>query len=215
MRYAPFPRDKEALMTTNPAIDRPSDNFPVEPGTMHRILAQNWWTIALRGVLGIVFGIIALAFPLITILSLVLLFSAYSLVDGALLIMAAIRAATKGGRWGFLLLQGITSAAAGVVAFFWPGLTVVAFILVIAVWAIVSGSLMLAAAYRSQAARGRGWIVFGGLVSLAYGVLLILTPLIGAVVLTWWLGAYSLVFGIALVVFAFRLKPSNASEASR
>ena len=167
-------------------------------------LARNWWLIGLRGLLGLVFGVIAFIVPIATILALVLLFSAYMLVDGVFAIFAAIRAAQQREHWGLLALQGIASVAAGVIAFLWPGITVLAFVLLIAAWSIVSGALMLAAAFQTEA--GRWWLIVGGIAALVYGVLMIVAPLIGAIVLTWWLGAYALVFGIALIVLAFKLR---------
>jgi uncharacterized membrane protein HdeD (DUF308 family) len=104
------------------------------------------------------------------------------------------------------VLEGLVNIAAAAVAVSWPGITVVAFVLLIAFWAILTGALELAAAFRLEVDDGRWWLVFGGLVSLVYGALLILAPIIGAVVLTWWLGAYALVFGVSLVVLAFRLR---------
>jgi len=169
-------------------------------------LRQNWWLIALRGLLGVIFGVVALIFPGATLLSFVLLFSAYMLVDGVFAIVAAVRAAREHARWGYLLLQGIASLATATIAFLWPGITVLAFILLIAAWSIVSGCLMLSAAFRIDERHGRWWLAFGGILSLAYGVLLILAPLVGALVLTWWLGAFALIFGVALIILAFRLR---------
>ena len=151
----------------------------------------------------LIFGLIALFMPIATILALVLLFSAYMIVDGAFAIYAAIRAARQRESWGFLAFQGVASVAAGLVAFVWPGITVLAFVLLIAAWSIVSGCLMLAAA--SQTENGRWWLALAGAAALLYGILMIVAPLAGAVVLTWWLGAFALVFGIALIVLAFRL----------
>ena len=167
-------------------------------------LARNWWLIALRGALGVIFGVIALLMPITTILALVLLFSAYMIVDGVFAIYAAIRAAQQGESWSILVLQGIASIAAGAIAFFWPGITVLAFVLLIAAWSIVSGCLMLAAAFRTDS--GRWWLVLGGAAALLFGILMILAPLSGAVVLTWWLGAFALVFGVALIILAFQLR---------
>src|ERR1700730_11638938 len=167
-------------------------------------LARNWWLIGLRGLLGLVFGVIAFIVPIATILALVLLFSAYMLIDGVFAIFAAIRAAQQREHWGLLALQGIASVAAGVIAFLWPGITVLAFVLLIAAWSVVSGALMLAAAFQTEA--GRWWLIVGGIAALVFGVLMIVAPLIGAIVLTWWLGAYALVFGIALIVLAFKLR---------
>ena len=187
----------------------------VGSGPAAETLVQNWWLFTLRGVLGIIFGILALIFPGPTILSLVLLFSAYMLVDGIFGIISAVRAIRrKEDRWGLLIFEGLLDIATGVVAFLWPGLTVVAFVWLIAAWAIVSGGLMTAAGFRLNIEHGRWWLVLGGLLSLAYGVLLIITPLIGAVVLTWWLGAYALVFGVALVIFSFKLRSRQHERVS-
>jgi uncharacterized membrane protein HdeD (DUF308 family) len=184
---------------------------------MLAVLAQNWWAIAIRGVLGILFGLVALFLPGATMLSLVLLFGAYAFVDGVFGIISAVRAARQGERWGLLVLEGIVDIATAAIAFFWPGITVVAFVLLVAVWAILTGALMLAAAFRLEIDDGRWWLVLGGAVSLLYGALLIVAPMIGALVLTWWLGAYALVFGVALLVLAFRLRArlDGRPQASR
>lgn len=170
-------------------------------------LVKNWWLFTLRGILGIIFGFLALIFPGPTMLSLVLFFSAYMLVDGVAAIISAVRAIRrKEDRWGILIFEGLLNIATGIAAFLWPGLTVIAFVWLIAAWAIVTGALMTAAGSRLNIDHGRWWLVLGGLLSLAYGVLLIIAPLIGAVVLTWWIGVYALVFGIALVMFSFKLR---------
>src|SRR6202047_3633913 len=170
-------------------------------------LVQNWWLFLLRGILGIIFGLLALIFPGPTILSLVLLFSAYMLVDGIFGIASAVRAIRhKEDRWGLVIFEGLLNIGVGVAAFLWPGLAVVAFVWLVAAWAIVTGGLMTAAGFRLNIDHGRGGMVLGGLLSLAYGTLLIITPLIGAIVLTWWLGAYALVFGVALVILSFKLR---------
>jgi uncharacterized membrane protein HdeD (DUF308 family) len=193
-------------------MNSPSD---VQSNAAGDLLAQNWWLFTLRGVLGIIFGLIALIFPGATILSLVIFFSAYMLVDGVFGIISAVRAIRrKEDRWGLLIFEGLLNIAVGIAAFLWPGLTVVAFVWLIAAWAIVSGGLMTAAGFRLNMDHGRWWMVLGGLLSLAYGVLLIITPLIGAIVLTWWLGAYALVFGVALVVFSFKLRSRQQERAS-
>jgi uncharacterized membrane protein HdeD (DUF308 family) len=173
---------------------------------MISVLAHNWWAIGMRGVLGILFGLIALFLPGATMLSLVIVFAAYAFVDGVFGIVSAIRTARQHERWWLLVLEALVSIAAAAVAVLWPGITVVAFVFVVAFWAIFTGILELAAAFRLQFIDGRGWLIFGGIVSVLYGALLIVAPMAGAVVLTWWLGAYALIFGVALVVLAFRLR---------
>jgi uncharacterized membrane protein HdeD (DUF308 family) len=173
---------------------------------MSVLLAQNWWALALRAFFAIVFGLIALFLPGATILSLVLLFSAYMLVDGVLGIVAAVRAARANQRWGLLILEAIANILTGIIAFLWPGLTAVAFVLLLAVWSLVTGILMVVAAFKLNPDYGRGWLIFSGVISVLFGIALAVAPLIGAVVLTWWLGAYAVAFGIALLILAFKLR---------
>jgi uncharacterized membrane protein HdeD (DUF308 family) len=120
-----------------------------------------------------------------------------------------VRAARAHERWGLLALEGVADMVAGVIAVVWPGITVLAFVLLVAAWAIVSGSLVLIAAFRLNLEHGRWWLLLAGAASVVYGVLLVVAPMIGALVLTWWFGAYALVFGVALLVLAFRLKARN------
>jgi uncharacterized membrane protein HdeD (DUF308 family) len=179
-------------------------------------LAQNWWLFLLRGILGILFGVVALIFPGPTMLSLVLLFSAYTLVEGVAGIISAVRAIRrKEDRWGWLIFEGLLNIAVAILAFLWPGMTVLAFVLLVAAWAIVSGALMTAAAIRLNVSHGRWWLVLGGLLSVAYGALLVATPLIGAIVLTWWMGAYAIAFGVALVVLSFKLRSRQQQQINR
>lgn len=190
--------------------------FPASDQTraMSAILAENWWAIALRGVFAILFALIALFLPGATILSLVLFFSAYMLVDGVFGIVSAIRAARQGQRWGLLVLEGIVDILVGVIAFSWPGLTVLFFVTLMAVWSLVTGILMIVAAFKLHAEYGKGWLIFSGIVSVLFGIALLIAPLIGAVVLTWWLGAYAMVFGISLLVLAFKLKSHKGEVAA-
>jgi len=170
-------------------------------------LVQNWWLFTLRGIFAIVFGLLALIFPGPTMLSLVILFSAYMLVDGIFGIISAVRAIRrKEDRWGLLIFEGLIDIAVGILAFLWPGITVVAFVLLVGAWAIVTGAVMTAAGFRLNVSHGRWWLVLSGLLSLGFGTLLVIIPLIGAVVLTWWIGAYALAFGVALVIFSFKLR---------
>jgi uncharacterized membrane protein HdeD (DUF308 family) len=194
-------------------ITHPHESFD-RAQAMSALLAQNWWAIALRGVFAILFALIAFFWPGAAILSFVLFFSAYMLVDGIFGIVAAVRAASNHQRWGLLVLEGIVDILAGIVAFAWPGLTVVFFITLMAVWSLITGILMIVAAFKLDPAYGRGWLIFSGIVSVLFGVALLIAPLVGAVVLTWWLGAYALVFGITLIVLAFKLKGRKDDVAS-
>jgi uncharacterized membrane protein HdeD (DUF308 family) len=171
-----------------------------------RVLARHWWLFALRGVLGIIFGLIAFFMPAVTMLSLVFVFAAYAVADGLFAIVAAMRASQHHERWTPFLLEGVVGVAAGIAAFFWPALTVFVFVMLVAAWAILSGAFMLSAAFRVGLDHGRWWFALGGIASLIYGALLVIAPMIGALVLTWWIGAYAIVFGIAMLAGSFRLR---------
>jgi uncharacterized membrane protein HdeD (DUF308 family) len=179
---------------------------PTANDAMSALLARNWWAIALRGVLAILFGIIALFLPGATMLALVLLFAAYLLVDGVLAIVAGVRAARRHDRWGWLIVEGAIDLIAGGIAVVWPLVTILAFVWLLAAWAIVSGVVLFTASFRLNLAHGRWLMTLGGAISVVWGVLLILWPLIGALVLTWWMAGYALFFGGVLLFLAFRLR---------
>lgn len=173
---------------------------------MISMLARNWWAFVARGILAILFGLIALFIPGVTMLSLVLLFAAYAIADGVMAIISAIHAARQGERWSLLVLEGIADIIIGAAATALPGITVVVFVALVAAWALITGSFMLAAAFELEADHGRWWLVLAGAASIAYGALLIVAPLMGALILTWWIGAYAILFGIALLTAALKLR---------
>ena len=187
--------------------------LPAGDDAMSALLAQNWWAIALRGVFAIIFGIIALLMPGATMLALVLLFAAYLLVDGIFAIIAAVRAARRQERWGWLIFEGLVDLVTGGIAAVWPLITIVAFALLMGAWAIVTGALLLGASYRLNIPYGRWLMALAGAISVIWGVLLIIWPLIGALVLTWWMAAYALIFGVAMLVLALRLRGRRPAVA--
>lgn len=182
---------------------------------MSEVLAESWWAVGLRGILGILFGLICLLTPGLAVEVFVILFAAYMLVDGVFAIAAGIKAARNGERWGLLILEGIVDLAAGLVAVLWPAITLVALIWLIAIWAIVTGALMLAGAFSLNLDHGRWWLALGGIASVIFGILLVIEPLIGAVVLTLWIGSYAIVFGIFLLILAFQLHSKQEERARK
>ncbi len=196
-------------MAIPPANPLPTMGLPGD--LLGQSFARTWGVVVLRGVCGIVFGLIALFMPGITLWTLTITFAAYMLVDGVFTIAAGIRSATHHGRWGLLILEGVIDLIAGVVALTMPGLTVLVFVTVMGVWAIISGVLEIVAAFRLAGSHGRWWLGLAGVVSVVWGVLLLLAPMTGAIVLAWWLGIYALLFGIALVVLGFQLRSRNAA----
>lgn len=170
------------------------------------ILARNWWAFVIRGILAVLFGVLAFAVPGAAMLSLVLLFAAYALADGIFAIVAAIRAAKSHERWGLLVLEGAVNILAAIAAIAWPALTVLVFVFLLAFWALFTGGLLLAAAFKVDGKHGRGWMILSAIASIVLGAALLFAPLTGAVVLTWWVGAYAIIFGVGMLMLAFSLK---------
>ena len=184
----------------------------INPEAMSACLARNWWAILLRGICAIVFGLIAVLMPGVTLGALVLLFAAYMIVDGFFDIIAAMRAARQHERWGMLIFEGIIDFIAGGIALVWPLATIFAFVVLMAVWAIISGGMLASAAFRLSFSHGRWLMLLAGVISLVWGVLLLVWPLVGAVVVTIWMGAYALFFGGALIVLAFQLRSRRPQQ---
>ena len=170
-------------------------------------LARNWWLLAIRGAAAIIFGILAFVTPGITLAVLVLYFGAYALIDGIVNIVMALRKRERERSWWQLLIEGIVSVAAGVVAFVWPGITALALVYLIAAWAIVTGGFEIGAAIRMRREiRNEGWLILSGMLSIVFGVLMMLAPGPGALALVLIIGAYAVVFGAMLLGLAFRLR---------
>jgi uncharacterized membrane protein HdeD (DUF308 family) len=174
---------------------------------MIRVLARNWWVLALRGLVAIAFGLAAFALPGVTVAALVLLFGAYALVDGVFAIVAGVRAAERHERWRWMLLEGVGSIVAGVLTFAWPAITAVVLLYLIGFWALVSGILKIASAIHLRR-HVPGELVHGlnGVISVLFGLFLLVLPGAGLLAVVWWIAGYSLFRGAMLVVLAWRLR---------
>ena len=172
-------------------------------------LSRRWWTLLARGAAAIAFGVLVIAAPRISLLALVFLWGFYALADGVLALGLAFRGAREHRSWGWPLFEGIVSIAAGGVAMFWPGITALLLLVVIAVWAIVTGVAEIAAAIElRRVVRGEWLLAVSGLLSIAFGALLLAFPGTGALAIVWAIGAYAVVFGVLLVALGFRVHRS-------
>lgn len=196
-------------MTTNASTGMGQPLLPV--------LSRNWWALALRGLAAILFGILAFAWPGLTLFVLVIFFGAYLLVDGIFAIVAAVRAAGEEARWWLLLIEGILGVVAGLVAFFWPGLTALALLYLVAAWAIVTGIMEIVGAIRlRQEIVGEWALILSGVLSFIFGVLLVVIPArAGLLSLTWLIGIYAIAFGVIMLVLAFRVRGFARSAEGR
>jgi uncharacterized membrane protein HdeD (DUF308 family) len=172
-----------------------------------RYLADHWWAVLLRGIAAILFGVLAFAWPGLTIALLVLIWGAYALIDGIFALIAGIRA-----KYGTLILLGILGIAAGVVTFFWPGITAITLLWIIAFWAIFAGVMQIAAAIRlRREIRGEWVLILSGLCTVALGALLIMYPGAGAVSIAWLIASFAVAWGVLLCILAFKLKGRRGS----
>ncbi len=170
---------------------------------MFEFLTRKWWVIALRGILGILFGIVALVYPGITLVVLALVFGAYAFVDGIFAIGSAIGHGGREAVW--YVLEGILGIAVGVATFFYPGLTAQALIYMVGLWAILTGIFEVVAGF--ELPFSKDWLLaLAGAASIIFGVLVFANPVGGALAVVWLIGAYAVVFGVTLLVFGIRLR---------
>lgn len=172
-------------------------------------LSRNWWAFALRGVLAILFGILAFAWPGVTVFVLVLFFGGYAFVDGIFGLVAALRN-RAGPHRTWALLEGIAGIVAGILTFFWPGITAVVLLYFIAGWSILTGIFEILAAIEMRKEITNEWLlVISGILSAVFGVLIVLFPGAGALSIIWLIAAYAILFGVLLMILGLRLRGLN------
>ena len=171
------------------------------------VLSRTWWMLLLRGLAAIAFGVLAWLQPGISLAALVLLFGAYAMADGILGVWSAIAGFNGNEHWWVLLLAGLIGIAVGILTFLAPGVTALALLFYIAAWAVAKGVLEIVAAIRlRKEIEGEWLLVLGGLASVLFGMFLMARPGLGALSLTWLIAAYAILFGILLVLLAFKVR---------
>jgi uncharacterized membrane protein HdeD (DUF308 family) len=180
-------------------------------------LAGSWWLLALRGAVSILFGILAFVWPDATVTALVFLFGAYAIVDGVVSLAGAF---TRAGLSGFdrfwLVFVGLAGIVAGILAFVWPGITALVLLYVIAFWAIFIGAMQIAAAIRlRREIDNEWWLILGGAAAVLFGVIALVAPGAGVLSLLWLIATYAIVFGVAMLLLAFRLRGMGRPQLPR
>jgi uncharacterized membrane protein HdeD (DUF308 family) len=171
------------------------------------IPADRWWTFAVQGIAAILFGLLTFLWPGITLTALVLLFGAYALIDGVLSVVAAVTRERARGPWWALILKGVLGIIAAGVTVIVPGLAALALLYVIAAWALVTGAFEVAAAIKLRKYLEKEWLLaLAGVLSMVFGILLMVFPGAGALALVLWIGAYMFVSGCLLAVLGLRLR---------
>lgn len=172
-----------------------------------RAMADHWWVLLLRGIAAIIFGLIALAMPGLTVLVLLLTFGVYAIFDGVLAIITAFRRKGHDDQWWAWGLDGVLSLLIGGLALVWPAATALAFVLWMAAWAVVAGVFRIIAAIRLRKEIEGEWALgLSGLLLILWGVLLVMMPAAGILGAAWMIGGFALVIGVLLIILSFRLK---------
>jgi uncharacterized membrane protein HdeD (DUF308 family) len=172
------------------------------------LLARNWWLIAIRGIAAIAFGIVAFVWPGVTVVVLIALFGAYALIDGVSLLASLVRGDRDARRHAWAVgAMGVLGVLAAVVTFLVPGLTALSLVYVVGFWSIAVGVFQLAAAIRlRQEIEGELWLALGGILAILFGLYIVVFPGAGLLSLIWLVGAWAVVFGVAHLVLAWRLR---------
>ncbi|MGH8663407.1 MAG: HdeD family acid-resistance protein [Burkholderiales bacterium] len=174
---------------------------------MEQLLSSTWWVLALHGAIALLFGILALIWPGITLLVLISLFAAFALLVGAVTVAGALKHRTMDRGWWLMLLLGLVSLVVGVIAVFQPGATLFALVLLMAANALVTGILEVAVAVRLRKEMEHEWLLaLAGVVSIVFGVLVLMFPPAGALALALFVSFYAVATGILLLVLAFRAR---------
>ncbi len=178
-------------------------------------LGRAWWLVLLRGIAAIIFGVLAWTWPAITLVTLVLFWGAYALVDGVAALVGGWQTKDGGKPMWTVVLVGIVGIAAGIFTFLQPGVTAIALLMLIAVWAIVHGVLEISAAIRLRKEIQNEWLlILSGVLSVAFGALMILSPGAGAMAVLWLIGAFSVAYGALLIILSFKLKKHAGARAA-
>lgn len=174
---------------------------------LSKLMSVYWWVLLLRGVLAILFGIAAYAWPGMTLATLVTLFGAFAFVDGIFNVFHAFSGRKEDERWWVLLLEGLLGIAFGVITFQAPEITATVLILYIAFWAMATGVLRIILAVRlRKEIEGEWWMALAGLAGIVFGVLMVARPGAGALAVLWLVAIWAIVGGVCLVIFSFKVK---------
>jgi len=174
---------------------------------MKDLLKGSWWLIILRGICALLFGVLAFVWPGLTLVALVALFGAFAIANGIFSLMTSIQLPGGTSGRGSLAFHGVLSILAGVITFFYPGLTAVSLVFVIAAWAIITGVAEIVFAVKLRHVLPHEWLlILSGVLSVVFGFLIVAQPGAGALSIIWIIGAYAVVYGVSLLAGALWLK---------
>lgn len=173
---------------------------------------KHWWQVAVRGFIALLFGILLLAWPGVSLFIFAIIFGAYAFVDGIFTLVAAISYKAGAGQRAWLIVRGICGIIVGLITFFWPAITELALVFLIGAWALVTGIMELNFAFRSVKETGAKWLfAVSGILSIILAILVLIRPIAAVIAVIWVIGAYAVIAGILLIILGFRLRGAKAS----
>lgn len=179
------------------------------------VLFEKWWVLLLRGLVSIAFAVLIWMQPAITLKAMIILFGAFALVDGVLGVWSAFSSRKDRNNWWVLMLWGLVGIGIGIITFVAPAVTALALLFYIAIWAIVTGVLEIIAAVKLRKEIQGEWLLgLAGLLSLVFGILLIMHPGAGVLAVLWLIAAYALILGVLMVILAFKVRGWGAKLKS-
>jgi uncharacterized membrane protein HdeD (DUF308 family) len=174
--------------------------------TIH-VARSHWWMLLVRGILAILFGIVALAAPGIALLAFIYVFAAYALLDGLAAVFIAVQERRAMRSWWVLLLEGVLGIVFGILAFAWPGETALVLLFLVAIWALGTGIMEVGAAFVAPGSVSQRWgLGLAGLLSIIFGLILLIHPGAGLLAVLWLVGIFAIVFGLSLIIYAFQIR---------
>jgi uncharacterized membrane protein HdeD (DUF308 family) len=178
-------------------------------------IADHWWVLLIRGIVGIIFGLLFIFFPGHSLLALLYVFGAYALIDGVFALIQAFRLGVHSDRWWPLIFEAIVGIAVGVVLFRFTTIGAIAVAFTIAIWAIATGIFELVAAFRFGGGGGAPWLLgLGGVLSIIVGLIFVFAPIGALLAYVIVLGVYAIIFGILMIVWSFRLRGASPAAAA-
>lgn len=177
------------------------------PGMIAELYKQAWWTVLVRGIVAVIFGILASTWPGLTIATFIMLFGAFVLVHGIMAVIASIAGRKDVEDWWLVLLEGIAGIIIGIMTFAWPAVTGLVLVYFIAAWALITGILEIYGAIKlRKVMEGEYMLIIAGIISVIFGVFVFARPGVGALAITWVIGVYAIVFGLLSIILSFRLR---------
>lgn len=182
---------------------------------MQNGIHRAWMALVLRGIAAILFGVLTLKWPNVTVGSLVVLFGGFVMLDGLLGVVAAMRARAGDAEWGAALMVGLVELILGLLIIMWPEMTTRVMLLFVGSWAIIRGVLEIYSAVQlRQVIKGEALLATVGVLSLLFGVIVLARPDIAAIAILWTIGIYLIVSGVLLVLLGMRMRRAGMAGAT-